>query len=679
MENLSFHRKYRPSTLKGYIGNTRLKETAIKSLQSEKLPQVVLLWGQSGCGKAQPLTSKVLCVDGYKKMGDIKLGDKVFTHTGSIGAISGVFPQGVKRVYRITLSDDTYIEVAEKHLNCVYWYNIDKQKREDFILTTEELIDKFNTKAYPLRVDAPSVDWNYKETSLNPYVLGTLVGCNYFSATDTQNGIDYIPSYEGVLRDYLYNSKEVRQKLLQGVLDAKDYKSKDKVTFNSKQLSDDFSFLVRSLGMIDKVVESKNKYTHLLDVPYRGTRDIISIDYIGEQECQCIMVDHPDHTYISDYFIPTHNTTFARILAKEYSCLNKQNGLSCGVCENCKAIDEYISSGDTSSLTNIQEIDITDQSGKKDLDSVLADMMLPSYDNEWKIYIFDECHMATDGLQNRLLKIAEEPPENVLLLLCTTNPERLIDTLKNRCQLQLQVTKPKLKELVGLLKYVCDLEGISYDKSGLEFIANRGGLTIRTALVNLQQVVTEQGNALYASAIQVFDAVSITIVSKFLKSLLRRDTFTYISLLYEIKSKTDLVFFVDELTNFIQRGIYCVNSILEDGITDTEIRLYQEIFKDLGIEKICNLLTKINSLNKSNLEIELMQLGYSGIDIQSANTNVSSIIKLENEVKKELDTASKIIKERETLAYEKGVENAENYSKPISIEDLINFGAEIVE
>ena len=70
MENLPYHRKYRPNTLTGYIGNHKLKETAMKALSSGKRPQAILLWGDSGCGKAQPLDSLVLTTDGFKKMGD---------------------------------------------------------------------------------------------------------------------------------------------------------------------------------------------------------------------------------------------------------------------------------------------------------------------------------------------------------------------------------------------------------------------------------------------------------------------------------------------------------------------------------------------------------------------------------------------------------------------------------
>ena len=119
-ENLPFHRKYRPNTLARYIGNEKLKETAMKALQSGKRPQVILLWGDSGCGKAQPLDSHVLTTSGYKRMGDIEVGDEVFTHRGNSGRVSGIYSQGVRPIYRITLSDRTYIDVSDEHLNCVY-------------------------------------------------------------------------------------------------------------------------------------------------------------------------------------------------------------------------------------------------------------------------------------------------------------------------------------------------------------------------------------------------------------------------------------------------------------------------------------------------------------------------------------------------------------------------------
>ena len=583
MENLPYHRKYRPNTLAKYIGNEKLKETAMKALSSGKRPQVILLWGDSGCGKAQPLDSLVLTTSGYKKMGDIKVGDEVFTHTGAKGKVSGIYPQGVRPIYRINLSDKTYIDVSDEHLNCI-WGSDDNQL---YILSTLELIDHFKDGSF------------------------------YITRTNAKDIIKY--------DDYITN-----------------------IEFNTKV-------------------------------------NIVSIERIEDKECQCIMIDHPDHTYISDYFIPTHNTTFARLLAKEYSCedRNEETG-ACGKCISCQTIDEYIATGDTSLLSNIQEIDITDQSGKKDLDSVLADMEMPAFGDEWKIFIFDECHMATPALQNRLLKIAEEPPEHVLMLFCTTNPEKLIETLKNRCQLKLHVTKPKVKELAGLLRYVCSTEGVEYDNQGLEFIANRGELTIRTALTNLQQVVTEQNSAKYENAIQVFDAVSSTIIINFFRALKAKDVFRYVTLLYEIKSKMDLNVFVNELAGFVQRGIYTINGIQLDGVSDNELKVYRDLFGDMGVAQINILLTKVLNLNPKNLEMELLLLGYTGLDVKTEDNENKGVFdtiipNIDNELGKEVATTNKVLKEKAEISYKQGVENAKNFSSDASIEALMAMGGTLVE
>ena len=583
MENLPYHRKYRPNTLAKYIGNEKLKETAMKALSSGKRPQVILLWGDSGCGKAQPLDSLVLTTSGYKKMGDIKVGDEVFTHTGAKGKVSGIYPQGVRPIYRINLSDRTYIDVSDEHLNCI-WGSDDNQL---YILSTLELIDHFKDGSF------------------------------YITRTNAKDIIKY----------------------------------------------DDY----------------------ITDIEFNTKVNIVSIERIEDKECQCIMVDHPDHTYISDFFIPTHNTTFARLLAKEYSCedRNEETG-ACGKCISCQTIDEYIATGDTSLLSNIQEIDITDQSGKKDLDSVLADMEMPAFGDEWKIFIFDECHMATPALQNRLLKIAEEPPEHVLMLFCTTNPEKLIETLKNRCQLKLHVTKPKVKELAGLLRYVCSTEGVEYDNQGLEFIANRGELTIRTALTNLQQVVTEQNSAKYENAIQVFDAVSSTIIINFFRALKAKDVFRYVTLLYEIKSKMDLNVFVNELAGFVQRGIYTINGIQLDGVSDNELKVYRDLFGDMGVAQINILLTKVLNLNPKNLEMELLLLGYTGLDVKTEDNENKGVFdtiipNIDNELGKEVATTNKVLKEKAEISYEQGVENAKNFSSDASIEALMAMGGTLVE
>ena len=377
-------------------------------------------------------------------------------------------------------------------------------------------------------------------------------------------------------------------------------------------------------------------------------------------------------------------TTFARLLAKEYSCMDRDENIgACGQCMYCQMIDEYIATGNTDMISNITEVDITDQSGKKDISGVLADMEIPAFGDEWKIYIFDEVHMATLGLQNRLLKIAEEPPENVLLILCTTNPEKLLETLKNRCQLQLKVTKPKVKELAGLLRYVCECEQVEYDQKGLEFIANRGELTIRTALMNLWQVVTEQNGAKYEHATQVFEEVSNTIIINFFKALKAKDVFRYVTLLYEIKSKMELSVFLTELKGFVKRGIYTINGIQQDGVSDNELLVYRDLFGDMGVAQIGFLLNRLLTLDTKNLEMELLMLGYTGLDVLVPTTEESvfdmNIPAIEGELGKESKIADKVIREKEAVSYEQGVKNASKQMEVASIDTIMAMGGVLIE
>ena len=376
-------------------------------------------------------------------------------------------------------------------------------------------------------------------------------------------------------------------------------------------------------------------------------------------------------------------TTFARLLAKEYSCEDRDDETgACNQCMYCQTINEYIMTGNTDNITNIKEIDITDQSGKRDLSDVLDEMMIPTFGDEWKIYIFDETHQASKALQNRLLKITEEPPEHVLMIFCTTNPEMLIETLKNRCQLTLHVQKPKIKELAGLLRYVCETEQVEYDREGLEFIANRGELTIRTALQNLQQVVTERNSAKYSDAITVFETVSGEILNEFFRALKKHDVHKYITLMYDVKAKMDLFVFLNELKGFITRGIYTINGIQQDGVAENELKIYRDLFADIGVAEISYLLDRVLSINKDNVEIEMMMLGYQGLEIPKQNNSgfdIAKIIQIPNELNQENKIADTVIKKKEEISVEQGIKNAEKLTEEANIDMLISLGASVIE
>lgn len=169
--------KYRPSTLED-VTEQNLVVEMVRNLcsKSDLEARNFLFTGPAGTGKANPLYTNILTPGGWVKMRDVHVGTKVFTRNGDIATIAGVYPQGVKPVYRITLSDRTHIDVSDEHLNVVYWYNEDKKRREDFVLTTMDLIDKFEHSRFKLRIDVPQVDWDFQEVPVDPYLLGALVG-----------------------------------------------------------------------------------------------------------------------------------------------------------------------------------------------------------------------------------------------------------------------------------------------------------------------------------------------------------------------------------------------------------------------------------------------------------------------------------------------------------------------
>ena len=370
-------------------------------------------------------------------------------------------------------------------------------------------------------------------------------------------------------------------------------------------------------------------------------------------------------------------TSFARLLAKEYSCDNRDDETgACGKCLNCKAIDEYIKTGNTDNLMTVKEINIGESNGKNDLDIFFEDIELPTFGNEWKIYILDEVQQATQALQNRLLKVVEEPPERVLIIFCTTNPEKLLDTLRNRCELKIHIQKPTVSELVKLLEYVCNQEGKDFDSEGLSFIAEKSNCVIRTALMYLEQVLTEIGDAKLASISQLFDSASKEDILNFFKYLKAGNTHGYITTLHKIKSKVSLDTFLEELKKFIMKGIYSLNGIQVDGVSDNEYKAYSSLFSSLGVLEIQTLLDKVLNIDRNNIELELITLGYMGIkpNLPTAQPNdvtANIIPSIENELAEEHKNADSIIEENEKLDYEERLENTSKFTDRISSLDAI--------
>ena len=371
-------------------------------------------------------------------------------------------------------------------------------------------------------------------------------------------------------------------------------------------------------------------------------------------------------------------TTLARLIAKEYTCINRQNiGCSCDNCEYCKSAINLIKTGERDSFSNIKEIDITEQSGKNALADTLEDMYVPTFENEWKVYILDEVHMASQALQNRLLKIAEEPPKNILIIMCTTRPDKIIDTLRNRCQLTLTVEKPTSADLGGYLSFVCSQEKVAFDNRGLSLIIKKANLVPRTALIILEDLIKTKNSAEYDAISDKIGEISNSDMSKFIIALRTKDTFSYITILNKIKTTIDLSVFLEQIKKYVCDGIYALNSVNIDA-TEDELKDLRRTFADMGTEQITVLLNRLLHIDTNNLELDLLTLGYTGLVLPSYNNSTQSVSTIKNETEMENTTAKKEVAKREEEEDKKALEDIKSSNVPITEDILMQMGATLV-
>lgn len=341
-------------------------------------------------------------------------------------------------------------------------------------------------------------------------------------------------------------------------------------------------------------------------------------------------------------------TTMARLIVKEYLCDDRDEETgACGECMTCQSVDEYIETGNTEMLPDVYEIDASDNSGKKDIDALLGSMNYPPVAGDWKIYIVDEIHLLSEGAMGRLLKSLEEPPEGVLLIFCTTNPEKLLDTIRNRCQLKLHVTKPSTRDIVDLLQRVCLAEEKDYDLNGLRIIANRADNVVRDSLNYLHTVVTTRGDATGQSVSLEFKEVSDKIIFDFYDAYAKKDYIAYINILYQIKSTFNFSQFLVTLTNFTVRGIYILNSVEVEGISQEELNSYLELFKKFSPADLSYILSSLKKMNLGDIEANFMAFIYTEEkssteevkQVRMADTSVSEERLLRNTNLQNLETA----------------------------------------
>lgn len=263
---------------------------------------------------------------------------------------------------------------------------------------------------------------------------------------------------------------------------------------------------------------------------YRKYRPLTFDSVVGQQHIvstleHAITEGRLSHAYLFCGPRGTGKTTMARILAKALLCRNAEaaraEGASgCmpdGTCEECELIAE-------GNHPDVYELDAASRTGVDNVrEEIINSVNFAPVRGKYKIYIIDEVHMLTTAAFNALLKTLEEPPAHVIFVLCTTDPQKILETILSRCQ-RFDFHRIGNEDIERRLAYVCEQEGFDYDDEALAIVARHAKGGMRDALSTLEQLSVFGNGSVHADdARSLLGEVSDQILGEFARAIADRD------------------------------------------------------------------------------------------------------------------------------------------------------------
>jgi len=213
----------------------------------------------------------------------------------------------------------------------------------------------------------------------------------------------------------------------------------------------------------------------------------------------------------------TGKTSLARILAKGLNCAQGPTATPDKICNPCVTIANGTS-------LDVVEMDAASQRGIDDIREIRERVVLQPAEGRYKVYILDEAHQLTDAAWNALLKLIEEPPPHLVFVFCTTDLSKVLPTVRSRCQ-TFVFARPRLPELVRLLRRVADGESIQVPDQALALIARGARGSFRDAVSTLDQLAAATENEITVQAVlQLLGAVEEEALFRLCDLIVDRDT-----------------------------------------------------------------------------------------------------------------------------------------------------------
>lgn len=315
--------------------------------------------------------------------------------------------------------------------------------------------------------------------------------------------------------------------------------------------------------------------------------EIVGQEHVKRALTNAIESKRISHAYLFTGPRGTGKTSTARIFAKSLNCQKGPTIFPCGECENCVNITKSIP-------IDVIEIDAASNRSVSDAEEIIQNVAMAPIRSRYKIYIIDEVHMLTPTAFNALLKTLEEPPENVIFILATTEVHKVLDTIKSRCQ-RFDFKRITTDDISKHLRYISDTEKINITDDALNYVASNSAGGMRDSIALLDQLsVLNSSN----------EPISVDDINR----LLGRLSFPTLSELFENIIKSDSNSALETLNNIYNQGNE-PSQILSNFLEYLRNAL---ILKSTGSKSVINVIQlneeQIEKLSSSLANIESHQL-----------------------------------------------------------------------